>query len=72
MFLCNFEMVAQMVDIGMHVEAAHHEVGGAGQCEIDFRFDTLMSVADQIQWYKYIVRNVAKVTFTSNNYFCKK
>eukprot|EP00494_Astrolonche_serrata_P030175 UN30442 len=54
------DMVAQMVAIGMHVEAAHHEVGGCGQCEIDFRFGTLMDVADQLQWYKYIVRNVAK------------
>jgi len=53
-------MVLEMEKLGMRVEAAHHEVAGCGQCEIDFRFDTLLSVADQIQWYKYIVRNVAK------------
>lgn len=53
-------MVAIMESIGMHVEAAHHEVANAGQCEIDFRFGGLTEVADQLMWYKYIVRNVAK------------
>lgn len=57
---CRNDMVAVMESIGMHVEAAHHEVGNANQCEIDFRFSTLLSVADQLMWYKYIVRNVAK------------
>lgn len=54
------DMVAEMVNIGMHMEAQHHEVAAGGQCEIDFRFGPLMDVADQIMWYKYIVRNVAK------------
>jgi len=49
-----------MTSMGMHMEANHHEVGGAGQCEIDFRFGDMMDVADQLMWYKYIVRNVAK------------
>merc|ERR1712242_337513 len=46
--------------IGMHVEAAHHEVAAAGQCEIDFRFGGMLETADALGWYKYIVRNVAK------------
>lgn len=54
------EMVQEMVNIGMRVEAAHHEVAAGGQCEIDFRFGGMMDVADQLMWYKYIVRNVAK------------
>jgi len=54
------DMVAVMESIGMHVEAAHHEVAAGGQCEIDFRFSTLMSTADALMWYKYIVRNVAR------------
>merc|ERR1711879_52038 len=50
-----------MEDLGLHVEASHHEVSTGGQCEIDFRFGGLMDVADQLQWYKYIVRNVAAI-----------
>lgn len=53
------EMVRVMEELGLHVEASHHEVSTGGQCEIDFRFGALMDVADQLQWYKYIVRNVA-------------
>ena len=54
------EMVNHMVSIGMKVEAQHHEVATAGQQEIDLRFDTLLSHADDIQKYKYVVRNTAK------------
>merc|ERR1712176_1055217 len=54
------EMCTVMQNIGIHIEAQHHEVANAGQCEIDFRFGELVDIADQIMWYKYIVRNVAK------------
>jgi len=54
------EMVLEMEKIGLRVEANHHEVAAGGQCEIDFRFGGLMDVADQLMWYKYIVRNVAR------------
>jgi len=54
------EMVNHMVSIGLKVEAQHHEVATAGQQEIDLRFDTLLSHADDIQKYKYVVRNTAK------------
>jgi len=60
------DMVAVMESIGMHVEASHHEVGAAGQCEIDFRFGGMMETADAVGWYKYIVRNVAKVPTHEN------
>src|SRR6478609_624107 len=43
---------------GVNVEVHHHEVGTAGQTEIDMRFGTLVRMADQIQMYKYIVKNV--------------
>jgi glutamine synthetase len=36
----------------------HHEVGTAGQSEIDMRFDTLVRMADNVMKYKYIVKNV--------------
>ena len=53
------EMVEVLQSVGMQIEAAHHEVATGGQCEIDMRFDSLMRMADTLQWFKYIVRNVA-------------
>ncbi len=53
------EMMLTLIDCGLTVEVQHHEVGGAGQAEIDLRFDTLLKIADDIQKYKYIIRNVA-------------
>ncbi|MCP2338540.1 type I glutamate--ammonia ligase [Actinomadura rupiterrae] len=54
------EMVEQLLRSGIHVEMQHHEVGTAGQAEIDFRFDTLLKTADNLMLYKYIVKNVAR------------
>ncbi len=53
------EMVEVLQSVGMRIEASHHEVATGGQCEIDMRFDSLVSMADTLQWFKYIVRNVA-------------
>ncbi len=46
-------------DQGLQVERAHHEVGNAGQQEINYRFDTLAKSADKAMLFKYIVKNVA-------------
>lgn len=54
------EMVRVMESIGMEIEAQHHEVACAGQGEIDLRFAPLVKCADNLQWYKYIVKNVAR------------
>jgi len=54
------EMVYALTDIGIVVEAHHHEVGTAGQSEIDMEFAPLLQMSDQFAWYKYIIRNVAK------------
>ncbi|MCL6624908.1 MAG: glutamine synthetase beta-grasp domain-containing protein, partial [Fimbriimonadales bacterium] len=51
------EMVQKLMDVGIPVEVHHHEVGGAGQCEIDIVFDELVRMGDKLQIYKYIVRN---------------
>ncbi|MCP9496213.1 MAG: type I glutamate--ammonia ligase [Pyrinomonadaceae bacterium MAG19_C2-C3] len=47
-----------LADVGIEVECHHHEVATA-QCEIDFRFDTLLKTADNLQIFKYVVRNTA-------------
>ena len=54
------EMVYEMMKLGIVVEAHHHEVGTAGQGEIDMRFAPLLDMADQFMWFKYVVKNVAK------------
>nr|WP_320116085.1 type I glutamate--ammonia ligase [uncultured Desulfuromonas sp.] len=53
------EMVEVLQSVGMRIEASHHEVASGGQCEIDMRFDSLMNMADTLQWFKYIIKNVA-------------
>jgi glutamine synthetase len=53
------DMAVKLGEAGVQVELHHHEVGGAGQCEIDIRFDELTRVADKLQKYKYIVKNTA-------------
>jgi len=53
------EMVLKLEEVGIPIEAQHHEVGAAGQCEIDVRFDTLVKMADKMLLYKYIVKNTA-------------
>ena len=53
------EMVLEMERAGLHVERAHHEVGTAGQAEINYKFDELLKAADDVMKFKYIVKNVA-------------
>ncbi|MDK3161118.1 type I glutamate--ammonia ligase [Kamptonema cortianum] len=52
-------MCLTLEEVGIEVEIHHHEVAAAGQCEIDVRFDELLVMADKMQKYKYVVKNVA-------------
>jgi glutamine synthetase len=52
--------VLKMKQIGIDVEVHHHEVGTAGQAEIDMRFKPMTRMGDQMQMYKYILRNYAR------------
>ncbi len=54
------EMVRTLEKAGIQVEVHHHEVGTAGQCEIDMRFNTLTTMADRVLMYKYIIKNVGR------------
>ncbi|MBZ4659315.1 MAG: glnA, partial [Desulfacinum sp.] len=54
------EMVLMMQKVGISVECQHHEVATAGQAEIDMRFAPLVKMGDQLMWFKYIIKNVAR------------
>jgi glutamine synthetase len=53
------QMVRNLVSLGYTVERAHHEVGTAGQAEINYKFSTLLHAGDQMQLFKYVVKNTA-------------
>ena len=53
------EMVLTLEKLGIETEAQHHEVATAGQSEIDMRFKPLLQMADQLMWFKYVLKNVA-------------
>ncbi len=52
-------MVTNLIAAGLDIERAHHEVGSAGQHEINYRFATLQQAADDMMKFKYIVKNTA-------------
>src|SRR2546430_11307744 len=53
------QMVLTLEKTGTRIEVHHHEVGTAGQAEIDMRFDSLLKTADNVLKYKYVVKNTA-------------
>lgn len=52
-------MVKHLQDLGFELERFHHEVGTGGQQEINYRFNTLLHAADDLQTFKYVIKNTA-------------
>jgi glutamine synthetase len=53
------DMVLNLQKVGIDVEVHHHEVGTAGQAEIDIRYGPLLATADNVMKYKYVVKQTA-------------
>jgi glutamine synthetase len=53
------DMCINLEAVGLQVERGHHEVGTAGQAEINYKFDTLLKAADDVMKFKYIIKNTA-------------
>ncbi len=53
------DMVLALEGLGIDIECQHHEVATSGQAEIDMRFKPLLQMADQLMWFKYVLKNVA-------------
>lgn len=49
----------ELDNVGLEVERSHHEVGAAGQAEINYKFNTMVHSADELMLFKYVVKNVA-------------
>ena len=54
------EMVTTLEDMGVTMEKHHHEVAPS-QNELGVKFDTLVSCADNLQAYKYVVHMVSHI-----------
>ena len=52
-------MCLELDAAGLEVERSHHEVGAAGQAEINYKFNTLVHSADDLQKFKYVIKNTA-------------
>jgi glutamine synthetase len=54
------EMVRKLIECGIETEMQHHEVGTAGQAEIDVRFGPMLQMADKLLLYKYVIKSTAR------------
>jgi glutamine synthetase len=54
------DIMSTLTETGITVEVGHHEVAAAGQCEVGIKFNTLTKMADDLLWFKYVVKNVAR------------
>ncbi|WP_292037542.1 MULTISPECIES: type I glutamate--ammonia ligase [unclassified Brevundimonas] len=64
------EMLGVMKDLGMDPEKHHHEVAPA-QHELGLKFSDLLTMADRLQLYKYVIHNVAAAYGKSATFMAK-
>jgi glutamine synthetase len=53
-------MMTTLQETGIEIEVGHHEVASGGQCEIGQKFARLVAAADQLLWFKYVIKNVGR------------
>ncbi len=53
------KIVLKLMEYGIDIEVHHHEVGTSGQGEIDMKYGPLVKQADNVMYYKYILKNMA-------------
>jgi glutamine synthetase len=53
-------MVEHLINAGIEVETQHHEVATGGQAEIDYKFCPMLTCADRLMMFKYIIKNTAR------------
>lgn len=56
---CRRDICLALEEMGYTIEASHHEVA-EGQHEIDFKFDEVMTTADRVMTFKYVVKTYAR------------
>lgn len=54
------EMMLTLEQLGIKTEMHHHEVGTAGQAELDMMFSPMLQMADSLVKFKYVIKNVAR------------
>ncbi|HBI20331.1 MAG TPA: glutamine synthetase, partial [Brevundimonas sp.] len=64
------EMLGVMRDLGLQPEKHHHEVAPA-QHELGLKFSDLLTMADRLQLYKYVIHNVAHAYGKSATFMAK-
>src|SRR3546814_3303921 len=63
------DMVSVLQEVGLEVERAHHEVGTAGQMEINYRFGTLRTAADRSEEHTSELQSLMRISYAV---FCLK
>src|SRR3989338_5895073 len=54
------DIMRELIFNGIKAEIGHHEVATAGQCEIDVKYADLVTMANQLSWFKQTVKRVAQ------------
>jgi glutamine synthetase len=60
------EISLELEAAGLQVERQHHEVGTAGQAEINYKFNTLLKAADDLMTFKYVIKSSAAFSSVLN------